>query len=118
MCSGLLPSCLLGKTSPGALLSGSPRPNLGIHKHIGGLYMPMATLEDKILDQALSLPNDRRAVLVDRLLNSLGLPADEDVDRLWAEEAERRLGEIRSGRVETIPGDQVLAEIRNRLTRR
>ncbi|HEC13400.1 MAG TPA: addiction module protein [Acidiferrobacteraceae bacterium] len=74
----------------------------------------MATLEEKVLDEALLLPNDRRAALVDQLLRSLNLPTGEDLDRLWAEEAERRLREIRAGEVEPVSGEQVREEVRKR----
>ncbi len=74
----------------------------------------MATLEEKVLDEALLLPNDQRAALVDQLLRSLNLPTGEDLDRLWAEEAERRLREIRAGQVEPVLGEQVREEIRKR----
>ena len=32
---------------------------------------------------------------------------EEEAERLWAEEAERRLEEYRSGRAKTIPADEV-----------
>lgn len=74
----------------------------------------MANLEEKVLDEALLLPSDQRAELVDQLLRSLNLPTGEDVDRLWAAEAERRVREIRAGEVEPVPGEQVREEIRKR----
>ena len=53
--------------------------------------------------------------LVDRLLESLNAPSREEIDRAWAEEAERRLDELDSGKVQAIPGEQVFANIRKRL---
>jgi len=41
--------------------------------------------------------------------------ADLEIEKAWTEEAERRWKEIEEGKVETIPGDQVLAEARRRL---
>ena len=51
------------------------------------------------------------------MLQSLNAPSREEIDRLWAEEAERRIEELDSGKVEAIPGEQVFAEIRERLAK-
>jgi putative addiction module component (TIGR02574 family) len=75
----------------------------------------MTTATAKLADQVLSLPCEDRIYLVDRLLESLNAPSREEIDRLWAEEAERRIEELDSGKVEAIPGEQVFAEIRERL---
>jgi hypothetical protein len=39
---------------------------------------------------SLFLPADERISLVERLLTSLNLPTQADIERLWAEEAEHR----------------------------
>jgi putative addiction module component (TIGR02574 family) len=75
----------------------------------------MTTTTARLADQVLSLPCEDRIYLADRLLESLNAPSREDIDRLWAEEAERRIDELDSGKVEAIPGEQVFAEIRQRL---
>ncbi len=75
----------------------------------------MTTATAKLADQVLSLPCEDRIYLVDGLLESLNAPSREEIDRLWAEEAERRIEELDSGKVEAIPGEQVFAEIRERL---
>jgi hypothetical protein len=36
---------------------------------------------------------------------------------LWAKEAERRVAEIREGKVESVPGEKVFDEIRKRLSK-
>ena len=77
----------------------------------------MTTAIAKLADQVLSLPCEARIYLVDRLLESLNAPSREEIDRLWAEEAERRIEELDSGKVEAIPGEQVFAEIRERLAK-
>ena len=51
----------------------------------------MATANNRVIEEALSLPADVRLNLIERLLMSLNLPIDEEIDRLWAEEAERRV---------------------------
>jgi hypothetical protein len=35
------------------------------------------------------------------------------IDRLWITEAKRRRDEVRSGRVEAIPGDEALKKVRD-----
>jgi len=74
----------------------------------------MDIIADKVFDDALSLPSDARVFLVERLLESLNLPTQADIDRLWAEEAERRISEIDQGDVDLIPGDAVFAKIRQK----
>jgi putative addiction module component (TIGR02574 family) len=69
----------------------------------------------KLVDQLLSLPCEDRIYLLDRLIESLNAPSREEIDRAWAEEAERRLDELDSGKAKAIPGEQVFANIRKRL---
>lgn len=74
----------------------------------------MATLVDKVVDEALLLPADARVDLVDRLLSSLNLPTRPEIDRLWAEEAERRVAQIDHGEVTLVPGKKVFDKIRRK----
>jgi putative addiction module component (TIGR02574 family) len=62
-----------------------------------------------LLDEVDSLPIGERVQLVDRLLRSLHGTTPEN-DRRWLAEARKRLRDVRSGRVETIPGPDVLAK--------
>ena len=71
----------------------------------------MAVVSEKVFYEALSLPSDARMSLVEKLLASLNLPTHAEIDRLWAEEAERRLSQIDRGDVELISGDEVFAKI-------
>lgn len=66
-----------------------------------------------IMERAEMLPIDMKLELVDRLLESIG-PTQKEIDELWKVEIERRVEEVRSGRVKTIPGEQVFAEIEER----
>ena len=72
----------------------------------------MPTTNYRVIDEALSLPSNVRLSLVERLLTSLNLPIDEEINRLWAEEAERRVSQIEEGKAKLIPGEEVLAKIR------
>lgn len=73
-------------------------------------------IED-ITDVALALSHDARALLADRLVESLDPIENETVRGLWAREAQRRLEEIESGQVETIDREQALAEVREAIRR-
>jgi putative addiction module component (TIGR02574 family) len=77
----------------------------------------MSTVVEKIFDEALSLPADTRLGLVEKLLSSLNLPSQTEIDRLWAEEAERRVVQIDNGEVELIPGEKVFDKIRGKYPR-
>jgi len=72
----------------------------------------MATTNDRVIEEALSLPADVRLSLVEKLLSSLNLPIDEEIDRLWAEEAERRVSQIEEGKIKLVPGEEVFSRIR------
>jgi len=75
-----------------------------------------ATLE-QIAREALLLTPAQRAELADLLVESLDSTPPDEILRLWIEEANRRLDEVRSGKVKAIPGEDVLAEAR-RLAKR
>ena len=77
----------------------------------------MSAIANKVFEEALSLPSDERVSLVEKLLTSLNLPIQAEIDRLWAEEAERRVSQIDRGDVELIPGDEVFAKIRGKYQR-
>jgi len=76
----------------------------------------MNTFEE-MLSAALALPLEMRAMLADHLLTSLDGPDQKRIDALWAKEAERRLREIDEGKVETIDGELVMQNLRERRNR-
>jgi len=67
----------------------------------------------ELFDKAVSLSIEIRTQLVDKLLRSLH-PVQKEIDELWAAEAEKRVEEIKSGKVKTIPGDEVFKKILGR----
>jgi putative addiction module component (TIGR02574 family) len=75
----------------------------------------MTAMTERILDQVLSLPCEDRLIVAEKLLQSLNSPVQTEIDRMWAEEAERRIDEIDSGSVDLIPGEKVFSNIRERL---
>jgi putative addiction module component (TIGR02574 family) len=69
----------------------------------------MANLAE-VLGNALSLEVRDRAALAERLLASLEELTEEEANRLWAEEAQRRLEEYRAGRAQAVQADEVHAK--------
>jgi len=72
---------------------------------------------DQLAEEAMQLPPASRALLAERMVESLDAGDRDEVERAWATEAVRRRDEVRSGRVQSIPGEQVVAEIRNAVGR-
>lgn len=75
----------------------------------------MANVKD-IIHEAESLPVEQRAALADSILRTLNRP-DPAMDEQWLTVAKRRLEELRSGRVEPVPGDEVFARADERFKR-
>jgi putative addiction module component (TIGR02574 family) len=51
-------------------------------------------------------------LLVEKLLTSLNPPRDPEIDRLWAEEAERRIAQIDSGEAKLVSREEVFSRIK------
>ncbi len=64
----------------------------------------------QLISEAVSLPVEERALVVDSLLRSLNQPESE-IDRKWANLAKLRLVEIRSKAVKAVPGTEVFEKI-------
>ena len=74
----------------------------------------MSRRVEDIADEALSLPSEARALLADRLVESLDPAEDGLIHQIWATEAQRRLQELRTGQVVGIPGDQAIAKLQKK----
>jgi putative addiction module component (TIGR02574 family) len=69
---------------------------------------------EEIMGAAMALSPDEREMLAEHLIESLD-PEDQDtINRLWVDEAKRRLKEIEDGVVEPIPGEEVMRRLRSR----
>ena len=77
----------------------------------------MPVVAKKLFDEALSLPAEARVSLVERLLTSLNLPTQPEIDRLWAEEAEKRIAQVDKGEIKLVPGKKVFSNIRKKYRR-
>ena len=75
----------------------------------------MADPARRLESEALKLSPQERARLAERLISSLDDHVDPDSERLWLEEAERRLDELLSGNVTSIPADEVFRKARSSL---
>ena len=67
--------------------------------------------------EVLALTPLERAELAEKLIESLDFTTNDEVQQAWQAEATRRRNEIRSGRVKTISGETVFAEIRAMLAK-
>tara|TARA_R110001599_G_scaffold269332_1_gene470131 strand:+ start:542 stop:766 length:225 start_codon:yes stop_codon:yes gene_type:complete len=65
-----------------------------------------------IEDEALHLPKEQRAQLIQRLVLSLESPTDEELRSDWLLEARRRAEELDSGAVQAVSGDEVMKKAR------
>jgi hypothetical protein len=72
----------------------------------------MSLTIEQIAEEALALPSEARAQLADRLVESLDPLADDDICRLWADEALSRRDDVRGGKVAVIPGAEALERVR------
>jgi putative addiction module component (TIGR02574 family) len=73
----------------------------------------MSVTVDELLRQALQLDPKARAELAALLLDSVPAERKEDVDSAWEAEVARRVRELETGSVATIPWE----EVRDRLLR-
>ena len=75
----------------------------------------MSAQFDDIEKQARSLPLKEKAALARVLIEDLDPSVDEDVERLWIEEAQRRYDAYLKGELQSLPGDDVMKRARERL---
>ncbi len=71
----------------------------------------MLTL-DQFISEATALPDEAKALLIDKIVESMTLEIDRDISIEAVRKAQERIAEIDSGAVQTIPGDVALAQIR------
>ena len=67
---------------------------------------------EQLTEELLSLPNESRALLADKLVESLEFETDSAIQAVWSAEAKRRRDEVREGSVQPIPGEDALAQAR------
>ena len=67
---------------------------------------------DELATKAMSLSGEARALLAEKLVESLD---QELVQDIWLAEAKRRRDEVRSGQVKPIPGIDAMKSVRKLL---
>jgi putative addiction module component (TIGR02574 family) len=72
---------------------------------------------DQLEREAMRLSATSRALLAEKLVESLDDAELDQIQKRWVAEALRRRDEVRSSRVKPIPGEQVLDEARRRAGR-
>ena len=71
---------------------------------------------EQVENEALKLKPEARAELAEKLLRSLEDLSDEDIQRLWAEEALRRDAELDSGKASMREAEDVFRDARARIS--
>jgi len=69
---------------------------------------------ESIEQAALQLRPEARAKLAHSLVESLGTLSREQLETLWLDEVERRDDELESGKVRSIPGEEVFSRIESK----
>ena len=65
----------------------------------------------KVLAEALELPPIERAALVEELLSSFDFPARQEIDKLWAKEAEDRIDAYEQGKLSASSAEAVFERL-------
>ena len=74
----------------------------------------MTVSVDELANKAMALSGEARALLVEKIVESLD---QESIREIWLTEAKKRRDEVRSGRVKTIPGAEVMQSVRKLFVR-
>jgi len=75
----------------------------------------MSTHVTELFKQASILSEEERATLAGLLIESLESETDPDVEEAWRVEIERRVAELDSGTVKTVPWEVVKAKLLRRI---
>lgn len=70
---------------------------------------------EQLTEELLSLPSALRAILAEKLLESLEFDIDPVIQKAWMTEARQRRDEVRNGTVQPISGEEALTQVRRLL---
>jgi putative addiction module component (TIGR02574 family) len=70
----------------------------------------MIAKAEQVLNEALRLPPSERAQVAEKLFSSLELPQQE-LDRLWGQEADSRIDAYERGEIKAVPAHIVFKNI-------
>jgi putative addiction module component (TIGR02574 family) len=68
----------------------------------------------RLTEEIRKLPPEEQADLIDELIVLTYRKPDPEIDKAWAEEAERRIDALERGETQTIPYEEVMARLRMR----
>ena len=80
---------------------------LAVHESVS-----MSLTLKELSAETRQLPSEQAAEPMDLLLIDTFSAPDPAVEEAWGREIDRRLAELASGQVKSIPGEQVMAEVR------
>ena len=72
---------------------------------------------DQLTADAMKLPLRDRVQLAQRLVSTLDDEVESNTEELWFAEAERRLEELRGGKVQGVPAEEAFRNAREALKR-
>ncbi len=71
----------------------------------------MSVIDKELSEKIKSLSPDEKLALVDLILTELDKP-DPEIDRIWAAEARKRWEAYKSGKMESVPYEDVMKKYR------
>jgi len=77
----------------------------------------MTEATQRVLDSALELSEEERALLTLRLAESLDGPLDEGAEAAWAKVISRRVAEVQAGTAKLVSAEDAIAKARERIKR-
>ena len=75
----------------------------------------MAMTYEQLEKEVRTLSPEEKAALARTLIDDLESETEQNVEAIWAEEAERRYRAFLAGELEAIPGDEVMTRARQRV---
>lgn len=70
---------------------------------------------EQLTEELMALPSLSRALLAEKLVESLEFDTDPTIQTAWVAEAKRRRDQVREGSVQLIPGEEASAQVRRLL---
>lgn len=70
---------------------------------------------EELTEELLALPSVSRALLAEKLVESLEFDTDSTIQAAWITEAKKRRDQVRDGSVQPVPGEEALAQVRRLL---
>jgi len=74
----------------------------------------LALNQEELFNEIELLPLDLKTKIVDKILASI-MPLNNEIDKLWIQEANKRKQQIESNSVTLVDGDEVFKKISQRL---